>query len=143
VGFDLSGEALALARRNAVRNDVAERLGLVGGDLLLAAATGRYDLIVSNPPYIATAEIAFLQPEVRDFEPRLALDGGPDGLAAYRALCAQARRALKPGGSLAFEVGQGQAPHVAALLHQAGFDRVETRHDLAGIERVVVAHREL
>ena len=96
------------------------------------------DVIVSNPPYIPTAALAGLPPEVGRFDPVLVLDGGADGLAAYRALAGEAKRLLRPGGLAAFEVGAGQAREVAALMSSAGLDVRETRRDLAGIERCVV-----
>jgi release factor glutamine methyltransferase len=137
VAFDLSAEALAIARRNAAQNGVASRARFARGSLLESAGAERFDLIVSNPPYIPTADLAALQPEVRDCEPRMALDGGADGLECLRQLAAAAPRALKPGGWLAVEVGQGQAAPVADLLRARGLRAVGTRRDLAGIERIV------
>ncbi len=141
VGFDLSAGALAVARQNAARNGVAERTRLVRGDLLTGAESQKFEVIVSNPPYIPSAEIADLAPEVRDGEPRLALDGGADGLNCYRRLALQALRALRPGGWLAVEVGRGQAPAVAALWQEAGWGEVSVRSDLAGIDRVVCGRK--
>ena len=141
VGFDLSAAALAVARGNAAQNGVAERVRWVQGDLLLGAGAERFAVVVSNPPYIPSAEIEALAPEVRDAEPRLALDGGADGLECYRRLAEQAMRALRPGGWLAVEVGMGQAPDVAALWQTADWQAVEARRDLAGIERVVCGRK--
>jgi release factor glutamine methyltransferase len=141
IGFDLSAGALAVARQNAARNGVAERTRLVRGDLLTGAEAQKFEVIVSNPPYIPSAEIADLAPEVRDGEPRLALDGGADGLNCYRRLALQALRALRPGGWLAVEVGRGQAPEVETLWQEAGWGEVGVRHDLAGIERVVCGRK--
>ncbi len=141
IAFDLAPDALAIARKNAVANGVAARLGFARGDLLTGANSGRFDVIVSNPPYISQDDLETLQPEVREFEPRLALDGGLDGLALYRPLASQARRALKPGGWLAVEVGQGQAAPVRALLEQQGLSELEIRPDLAGIGRVVCGRK--
>ena len=141
IGFDLSVAALDAARQNTVRNGVAERTRLVQGDLLTGAKAQKFDVIVSNPPYIPSAEVAELAPEVRDSEPRLALDGGADGLTYYRRLALQALRALRPGGWLAVEVGRGQAPDVAALWQKAGWQEVAARCDLAGIERVVCGRK--
>ncbi len=138
--FDISGEALEIARRNATRHTVSGRLGFVRGDLLSGAASGRFDLILSNPPYIPTGELDGLQPEVRDSEPRMALDGGQDGLAPYRRLAPSALRCLAPGGSLVVEVGQGQAADVARIFTAAGLSEVEIRQDLAGIDRLVAGH---
>ena len=132
-----------LARRNAVRHSVDSRLRFVRSDFLAGASAGRFDLILSNPPYIPSGELAGLQPEVRDSEPALALDGGPDGLAPYRRLAPLARHSLALGGSLAVEVGQGQAPDVARIFAGAGLSRIEVRRDLAGIERLVAARLAL
>ncbi len=139
--FELSAPALETARRNARRHSVDARVRFVQGDLLSGAAASRFDLILSNPPYIPSGEMAGLQPEVRESEPRLALDGGPDGLAPYRRLAPQARRSLVPGGSIAVEVGQGQARDVARIFADAGLSEIEIRRDLAGIERLVAARR--
>lgn len=132
---DLSPEALAVARRNAEQHGVA--IEFLHGSFFEPVAGRRFELIVSNPPYITTADLATLQPEVRDHEPNLALDGGADGLDAYRAIIAQATAHLEPGGWLLFEVGAGQATDVAALLAQAGFGGIITATDPGGIERVV------
>ena len=133
---DLSPSALAVARGNAEANGVAERVTLSQGDLRQLQGAG-YDLVVSNPPYIPSADLAALMPEVREFEPLLALDGGADGLSAYRLLAAQARALLKPGGWLLLEVGIGQAEAVTELLRAAGLVEIFTRADYAGVARVV------
>ena len=98
---------------------------------------GRFDLIVSNPPYIPTADLAGLPREVRDFDPWLALDGGIDGLAAYRRILPESRRLLAPDGWLLAELGAGQAADVTAIANQCGFSDVRTYQDLAGVDRVV------
>jgi release factor glutamine methyltransferase len=144
LAVDSSAGALAVARANAAAHGVAGRIAFLEGDLLepLAAHGRGLDALVSNPPYIPTAEIAGLEPEVRDHEPRAALDGGPDGLALIGRLVAGAPALLRAGGWLVLEIGAGQAPAVRARLAAAGaYDRVETRRDLAGIERVVAARR--
>lgn len=132
---DISAEALDVAQRNATRLGVA--IEFLHGSFFEPVAGRRFDLIVSNPPYITTDDLATLQPEVRDHEPRLALDGGPDGLAAYRVIVSQAASHLQPGGWLWCEVGAGQAADVASLLAQAGFGGIITANDPGGIERVV------
>jgi release factor glutamine methyltransferase len=137
VAYDISPLALAVARWNAATNGVADRLRFVQGDRLTAAQGGRYDLIVSNPPYIPTVEIASLQSEVRDYEPPIALDGGPDGQECYPGIVAGAGRALKPEGRLYVEVGQGQAQAVAEIFRVAGLQAIQIMPDLAGIERVI------
>ncbi len=132
---DLSPEALAVAQRNAESHAVDVEFLL--GSFFEPLAGRRFELIVSNPPYITTDDLNRLQPEVRDHEPRLALDGGPDGLAAYRVIISQAAAHLEPNGWLLFEVGAGQSEDVAALLVQAGFGGIITASDPGGIERVV------
>lgn len=134
---DLAPATLATARTNALTHGVAERLRLGCMDLLSGVGSGQLELVLANPPYIPSAEIAELQPEVRDWEPRIALDGGPDGLAVHRRLMEAARRTLKPGGLLAVETAFGQAASVAALADAAGFTEITIRQDLAGIERMV------
>lgn len=132
---DLSVEALALAQRNAELHGAA--VEFLQGSFFEPVAGRRFDLIVSNPPYITSADLLALQPEVRDHEPILALDGGPDGLTAYRAIVSQAAAHLEPNGWLLLEVGAGQAADVAALLAQTGFGGIITTTDPGGIERVV------
>lgn len=141
IASDISGDALAVARRNAAANEVVNRLRFVRTDLLSAVGETKFALIVSNPPYIPTAEIDTLQPEVRASEPRAALDGGSDGLDFYRRLIVQAVWTLLPGGWLAVEVGQGQAADVSALMECAGLSEIEIQNDLAGIARVVYGRR--
>lgn len=140
VAVDLSPEALAAARENADRHGVAERLEVLEGSWFAPLAGAPFDLIVSNPPYIASGVIPSLDPEVRDFDPRLALDGGPDGLAPYRIIAAQAGGWLKPGGQVLVEIGHDQGAAVSALFEAAGFADVAVHKDLAGLDRVVSAH---
>lgn len=137
IGVDIAAEALFVAHQNARRHQVAERFALLRGDKLSALKPHRFALIVSNPPYIPSAEIGTLQPEVRDHEPRHALDGGPDGLTFHRALVEQARHLLVPNGWLLVEVAWGQAPQVQALFEEAGFSQIEVLRDLASVERAV------
>jgi release factor glutamine methyltransferase len=138
VGVDLSEGALVVARENATRLGVTHQVTLLRSDLYAALDPGaRFDLITANPPYIAEPEIASLPPDVRDFEPRLALAGGDDGLDVVRRVVSGARSFLAPGGVLALEVGAGQAPEVQALFEQGGFTAIERQRDYAGHERVV------
>lgn len=137
---DLSPAALAVAAENARSNGVAERVEFICADLA-ALPAGPFELVVANPPYIPGGELATLMPEVRDFEPHLALNGGGDGLDAYRALARQAGAVLAPGGWLLVEVGIGQAPAVRQLFIEAGLSEVFVSQDLAGIERVVGGRR--
>lgn len=99
-----------------------------------------FDLIVSNPPYIASDVVETLASEVKDFDPRLALDGGPDGLAPYRVIAREAAGWLKPGGWVLVEIGHDQGAAVSALFTEAGFEDVAVHRDLNGLDRVVVAH---
>jgi release factor glutamine methyltransferase len=134
---DVSADALQVARDNALRLG-AYNVALRQGDLFAAVEPGRrFDLVTANPPYIANAEIASLEPEIRDHEPRLALEGGPDGLALVRRLVADAPAHLTDGGKLALEVGFGEAASAAELMTAAGFGEVEIRRDYGRIERVV------
>jgi release factor glutamine methyltransferase len=137
---DISEAALATARQNAERHGVAGRLDFRQGPWWQAVPhTELFDLIVSNPPYIATAAIADLAPEVRVFDPKAALDGGWDGLEAYRAIASQAARRLVPKGHMLLEIGYNQAEAVSRVFRRAGFGRVEILKDLAGLDRVVSA----
>lgn len=139
-GIDTSAAALELATANAASNGVAERICFRQGDLF-ALSGGPYAVIVSNPPYIASGELPELMPEVRDFEPHLALFAGADGLDCYRALIPAAMPLLNAGGELLVEVGATQAAAVAELFRQAGYGGIRTVRDLAGIERVVAGQK--
>jgi release factor glutamine methyltransferase len=134
-GVDISPEALALAWRNAERHGV--RLTLAEGSLFEPFPGERFDLIVSNPPYIPTADLESLQPEVRDGEPRGALDGGPDGLDCYRRLVPAALDHLTSGGWLLVEVGIGQAEAVQEMFARAGFGELFVAQDPGRVDRVV------
>ncbi len=139
IGTDLSVEALSIARINAQRHELASRCHFICCDVA-AALRDPFELIVSNPPYIATNEIERLAPEVRDHDPRLALDGGADGLDAYRAIAGDARRLLAERGRLIVELGQGQSDMVSQLFTQAGLAVEEApRRDLSGINRALSA----
>ena len=144
---DSSGSALRVGLQNAERHGVHDRVWFLQGDLM--EPLGRVGLerqvsvLVSNPPYIPDGQLEFLQPEVRDFEPRVALSGGSGGLAMYRRLLQDAALYVKPGGLLVMEVGQGQAPAVCLMASRLdGYDGIRTLGDNAGIERVVGATRK-
>lgn len=137
VASDRSVEALAVARANLAR--LAPAVTLVRASLADGFRRGAFDLIVANLPYCRTGDLAGLAPEVRDHEPRMALDGGPDGLDAVRTLVATAPEALAAGGWLVLEVGIGQAGTVAVAAAERGYERIEVLRDAAGIERVVAA----
>ncbi len=138
--LDISAEALALARFNAEQNQVAGKIEWVRGDGFAALAPGsRFNLIISNPPYIATAEIETLEPEVRDFDPRLALDGGADGLDFYRRLANGARPLLSPGGKIMLEFGDGQAAEIAGIFGGEKWIVEEIKSDYSQRPRILIA----
>ncbi|WP_371136147.1 peptide chain release factor N(5)-glutamine methyltransferase [Devosia sp.] len=137
VGVDLSPLALQAAQANAARHGVAERLTLLEGSWFEPLPAQRFELIVANPPYIASAVIETLAGEVRDFDPQLALDGGPDGLAPYRIIARHAGRFLQENGQVLVEIGHDQGASVSALFLEAGYEDVSVRQDLAGLDRVV------
>jgi release factor glutamine methyltransferase len=143
VATDISTDALAIAHRNALRLGLGSRARLIhadcwdtldGGELL-----GRFDIVVSNPPYVCESEMARLEPEIRDFEPRAALDGGPDGLNFYRRIVVGLCDHLFDSGAVILEVGKGQAAAVAAILQATGCVEVSVSNDLSGIPRAVHA----
>jgi release factor glutamine methyltransferase len=138
LGTDISQAALDVAHANAERNELKDRCTFMACDIA-EGIRGEFDLVVSNPPYVARGDIASLQPEVRDYEPTVALDGGPDGLNAYHAIAAQAPPLLRPGGRLIVELGAGQEAAVAALFTKAGLRVRAARKDLAGIPRGLAA----
>lgn len=137
VGTDVSTEALAVARENAANLDLDNRCDFIRTEWATGFADASFDLVVSNPPYIPSADIGGLDPEVRDHDPRLALDGGEDGLTAYRELAPEIRRVLKPGGLFAVEIGWDQGAAVKALFEAQGFDNVIVVKDLGDRDRVV------
>lgn len=137
---DVSPAALEVARANAVRLGVGERVLFHGGDGFAVLEPGlRFDLVLSNPPYIPAAEIATLDPEVRDFDPRLALDGGSDGLDFYRRLAGEMRGRTKPGGRMILEFGDGQHGDISTLLTAVGWTVEAVLKDFTGKERIMVA----
>jgi release factor glutamine methyltransferase len=154
VATDISTAALSLARENAAKNNVADRIEFLAGDGLAAlAAPGnspngatdggsrRFDLIISNPPYIPSAEIATLEPEVRDFDPGLALDGGADGLDFYRQLATGAKPFLKPAGKIMLEFGDGQDGAIKKLLEDEKWIVEAVQEDYSQRARILVARR--
>jgi len=153
VAIDRSPAALALTERNAARNGLGARFQALAGDFMAAAATGiapaalawgttppDYDLVVSNPPYIPSGALAGLMPEVRDHDPRAALDGGPDGLDAYRGIARLLPILLRPEGLLALEIGDDQADAILGIMSLVGLglEAPQVRRDLAGRPRVVL-----
>ena len=141
LGLDRSEEAARTARRNGTLNRLGDRARFVVGDWTAALAPGGFDIIVSNPPYIPSADLAGLDPEVRLFDPQAALDGGPDGLEPYRLLAAAAPSLLRPQGIVGFEVGIGQARQVAAMLGREMGVTAVVKNDYNCIERCVLARR--
>lgn len=139
VAVERSTGALALAAANIAALGLGRQVRLVAGDLFepLAGLPSAVDLIVSNPPYIATATLSQLPREVSDWEPREALDGGPDGMAVHRRLIAESPGVLRPGGWLVMEMGEEQAGPLRRLLEAGGFEGIEVRRDFRGTERVI------
>ncbi|MFA4994021.1 MAG: peptide chain release factor N(5)-glutamine methyltransferase [Bdellovibrionales bacterium] len=140
IGIDINPRAIEQAALNAEALGFDGRASFCVGNWL-TNVTEKFDIIVSNPPYIPSTEIPGLMKEVRDFDPLLALDGGEDGLVCYRSLIPQLANFLYPNGIVAFEVGDGQAPLVAEIFRQNGFTNIVTHKDLSGIERCVTADR--
>ena len=141
LGVDISEDALAVARENAANLDLDGRTALLRGDWAAGLGDAGFDLVVANPPYIPTHVIETLDPEVRDHDPRLALDGGADGLDPYRILAPQILRVLKPGGLFLVEIGYDQSADVEALFREAGASGVRTIQDLGLRDRVVAGSR--
>ncbi|MGQ2989755.1 MAG: peptide chain release factor N(5)-glutamine methyltransferase [Brevundimonas sp.] len=137
VGTDISFEAIAVARDNAAELELDNRATFLRTEWATGFADHSFDLVVSNPPYIPTDDIAGLDPEVREHDPILALDGGPDGLQAYRDLAPEIARVLKPDGVFAVEIGWDQGPQVKALFEAQGFADVKIVKDLGDRDRVV------
>jgi release factor glutamine methyltransferase len=140
VGTDRSEAACRIARENLAACGLAGRGAIVCGDWG-EALTGGFDLVLANPPYIASADIAALAPEVRGYDPRAALDGGPDGLAAYRAIAADLARLCRPGGLAILEIGFDQAESAGACFSQAGWPSITVRRDLGNQPRALVLRR--
>jgi release factor glutamine methyltransferase len=138
--LDVSADALELAKQNAARNNVAERIQFVRSDGFVALpSTERFDLIISNPPYIPTAEIASLDAEVRDYDPRGALDGGADGLDFYRRLAMEARPFLKSEGRIMLEFGDGQADAIKPIFEKQNWVVEAVREDYTRRQRMLIA----
>ena len=138
---DISKDALAVAKRNIIRNHLTGKVACVQSDALSqpSAFLGKYDLIVSNPPYITTADMEELEISVKDYEPHLALHGGDDGLIFYRSIAENYKAALNPGGFLCFEFGDDQGDDVCAILESNGYTILERTRDYNDRERAVIA----
>ena len=139
IASDISDEAISLAKANAEQHEVIKRVEFRQADGSALAAIEQVQLIVSNPPYIPTSEIAVLEPEVRDYDPRLALDGGRDGLEFYRMLAQLGQVALTPGGSLIAEFGDGQEDEIESIFRKATWPNIRFTKDLCGKPRIVIA----
>ena len=141
---DISKDAIAVAKKNIVGQHQTGRVMCVQADALgkPSAFLGKFDMIISNPPYITTAEMEELDSSVKDHEPHLALWGGSDGLVFYRSIAINYAEALKPGGYLCFEFGDGQGDDVCAILEANGYTVLERANDYNGVERAVLAQRK-
>ena len=140
VAVDLSAKALEVARRNVAANRLSSRVICMQADATASPpmSMGQFDMIVSNPPYVRSADMKKLDRSVRDFEPSWALDGGKDGLKFYKSIIKYWKSVLRPGGYLLFEVGEGQAESVKEMLLTGGFRSVGSKFDTIGVERVVI-----
>lgn len=140
ISLDISDKALQIGERNAVDNDVIDRVSFKKSNLFSAIESEnlKFDVVVSNPPYIRKSDMDGLQTQVKDFEPTLALDGGVDGLDFYRNITREAKKYLVHGGMLAYEVGHDQAEDVTNILKEEGFKKIYTKKDLQSIDRVVI-----
>lgn len=138
ISADISEKAIDVAKKNAESNGVSERLNFINIDILKDFPEGKFDCIVSNPPYIESEVVETLMPDVREFEPHLALDGGADGLTFYRRIADKGYDSLKDGGLLAFEIGYNQGESVCRIMNEKGYRNTEVIKDIAGNDRVVV-----
>ena len=140
VAVDISANALEVCRKNIAANRLSSRAICMQADATSSPplSMGQFDMIVSNPPYIRSADMRKLDPSVRDFEPSWALDGGKDGLKFYKAIIKYWKALLRPGGYLLFEVGEGQAESVKEMMLTGGFRAVSSKFDTIGVERVVI-----
>ncbi len=137
VGVDIDANAVSLAKKNAKNLGIDATFAVSD---LFEAVEGTFDLITSNPPYIPTKVIETLDPEVKDYEPVAALDGGEDGLTFYRLIAAKAKQYLKRGGMIFFEIGYDQGEDVSEIMKENGYRHIEVKKDLAGLDRIVSAH---
>ena len=139
IGIDIMPDALFVARRNLIRNGLGRRAQFLCGDWAQALRGKSFDVVIANPPYIPDSDAGGLASEVIDHDPKIALFGGSDGLAAYRTILPDLHRLVRSEGIIAFEIGTGQRSDVTSMLESAGFTNVECKHDLAGIERCLSA----
>ena len=141
--FDISDIALEVGKKNAISNEVDNRVEFIKSDLFSAIKDKdiKFDVIVSNPPYIPKKDIKTLHTQVKDYEPYIALEGGDDGLDFYRSITEQSKLYLKENGILAYEVGHDQAQDVAKIMETNGYTKIYTKKDLQGIDRVVIGYK--
>ena len=141
--FDISDIALEVGKKNAISNEVDNRVEFIKSDLFSAIKDNdiKFDVIVSNPPYIPKKDIKTLHTQVKDYEPYIALEGGDDGLDFYRSITEQSKLYLKENGILAYEVGHDQAQDVAKIMEINGYTKIYTKKDLQGIDRVVIGYK--
>lgn len=140
--IDISDCAVDISSQNAALNHVEDRVRVIKGDLLLPVMGEKFHVVVSNPPYIETGVIASLQRDVKDYEPRIALDGGHDGLEYYRKITRQAGDCIEKGGMLVYEIGSGQAKGVMSILSEHGFEGIRVNQDLSGLDRCVSGRKQ-
>ena len=141
--FDISDIALEIGKKNAISNEVDDRVEFIKSDLFSSIENKniKFDVIVSNPPYIPKKDIETLHTQVKDYEPYTALEGGEDGLDFYRSITEQSRMYLKENGILAYEVGHDQAEDVSEIMKKNGYTKIYTKKDLQGIDRVVTGYK--
>jgi len=139
---DINPKAIEISIKNAKLNKVEDEVHFYNGDIFNALPSMKFDIIVSNPPYIRKKDIALLMPDVRNYEPENALCGGADGLDFYRRITIDGKNLLKPGGYIFYEIGYDEAEEVSRILAESGYNDIRVKKDLSGLDRVVMARME-